>query len=80
MRDAVDATGVDKQPVRQYNKWAYVFFIVFVIVGSFVILNLFISVMIDNFYALKKQQVQITLSAHWKTKSTDPLIYPLLKT
>lgn len=56
MKNAIDATEVDKQPINQYNLYSYIYFIIFVVIGSFVLLNLFISVMIDHFYAIKKQQ------------------------
>ena len=46
---------MDKQPEHENNFIAYFYFVVFIIVGSFFILNLFISVIIDNFYRLKKQ-------------------------
>ncbi|XP_057305572.1 sodium channel protein 1 brain-like isoform X3 [Hydractinia symbiolongicarpus] len=55
MRDAVDATKIDEQPVRENNFVAYFYFVIFIIIGAFFILNLFISVIIDNFYRLKKQ-------------------------
>ncbi|KAJ7365280.1 hypothetical protein OS493_005380 [Desmophyllum pertusum] len=46
---------VDQQPVRENNMAAYMFFIVFIISGSFFVLNLFIGVIIDNFNHLKQQ-------------------------
>lgn len=55
MADAVDATGVDLQPQREANLWAYVYFVIFIVCGSFFTLNLFIGVIIDNFNMLKKK-------------------------
>ena len=46
---------VDEQPIEGNNFAAYFYFVIFIIVGAFFILNLFISVIIDNFYRLKKQ-------------------------
>ena len=46
---------VDHQPVKENNMAAYIFFIVFIISGSFFVLNLFIGVIIDNFNQLKQQ-------------------------
>jgi hypothetical protein len=57
----VDAVGVDLQPQRDFNLWAYFFFISFIIFGSFFTLNLFVGVIIDNFNALKKQVILITI-------------------
>ena len=52
---------VDQQPVKENNVAAYLFFIVFIISGSFFVLNLFIGVIIDNFNQLKQQVNNLTL-------------------
>ena len=55
MEDAVDARGVDLQPAREANLYAYIYFVIFIVCGSFFTLNLFIGVIIDNFNMLKKK-------------------------
>lgn len=55
MEDAVDARGVDLQPQREANIYAYIYFVIFIVCGSFFTLNLFIGVIIDNFNMLKKK-------------------------
>ncbi|XP_048586351.1 sodium channel protein 1 brain isoform X2 [Nematostella vectensis] len=55
MEDAVDATKIDEQPIEENNVSAYLFFVVFIILGTFFTLNLFIGVIIDNFNQLKQQ-------------------------
>ncbi|GJQ76730.1 hypothetical protein Trydic_g15575 [Trypoxylus dichotomus] len=55
MADAVDARGVDLQPKREANLYAYIYFVIFIVCGSFFTLNLFIGVIIDNFNMLKKK-------------------------
>lgn len=55
MADAVDARGVDLQPAREANLYAYIYFVIFIVCGSFFTLNLFIGVIIDNFNMLKKR-------------------------
>jgi len=55
MADAVDARGVNLQPQREANLYAYLYFVVFIVCGSFFTLNLFIGVIIDNFNMLKKK-------------------------
>ncbi|BES91366.1 Sodium channel [Nesidiocoris tenuis] len=55
MADAVDATGVDEQPQYEANLYAYIYFVIFIVCGSFFTLNLFIGVIIDNFNMLKKR-------------------------
>lgn len=55
MDDAVDSTGVDQQPRFEASFIAYLFFLVFIFVGSFFTLNLLVGVIIDNFNRLKKE-------------------------
>ncbi|XP_044746534.1 sodium channel protein 60E-like isoform X2 [Coccinella septempunctata] len=55
MADAVDSRGVNLQPQREANLYAYIYFVIFIVCGSFFTLNLFIGVIIDNFNMLKKK-------------------------
>lgn len=55
MDDAVDSTNINEQPKFENTKTAYVFFLVFIFVGSFFTLNLLVGVIIDNFNRLKKE-------------------------
>nr|CUU99001.1 hypothetical transcript [Hymenolepis microstoma] len=55
MADAVDITDYDQQPVYNNATSYYLFFILFIIVGSFFTLNLFIGVIIQNFNMQKKK-------------------------
>ncbi|RDD37340.1 Sodium channel protein 60E [Trichoplax sp. H2] len=55
MGDAVDAREIDQQPIPLNNKSAYIYFVAFIIIGSFFSLNLIVSVIIDCFYALKQK-------------------------
>lgn len=55
MRDAVDSQEIDEQPKSNNRFASYLYFVIFIIVGSFFTLNLFIGVIIDNFNRLKKQ-------------------------
>ncbi|CAG5115374.1 unnamed protein product, partial [Candidula unifasciata] len=52
---AVDATEVDMQPKYEASIYSYMYFVVFIIFGSFFSMNLFIGVIIDNFNVLKKK-------------------------
>mmetsp|Transcript_58372 Transcript_58372/g.186072 ORF Transcript_58372/g.186072 Transcript_58372/m.186072 type:complete len:1616 (+) Transcript_58372:485-5332(+) len=56
MYDGVDAVGVDAQPVRDADPFMCVFFVVFIIVGSFFVMNLFVGVTIDKFNEMKEKQ------------------------
>ena len=46
---------VDEQPKREVNIYMYLYFVFFIIFGSFFTLNLFIGVIIDNFNEQKKK-------------------------
>lgn len=46
---------VEEQPVREINLYMYLYFVVFIIFGSFFTLNLFIGVIIDNFNQQKRK-------------------------
>ncbi|XP_077128918.1 sodium channel protein type 2 subunit alpha-like [Ranitomeya variabilis] len=55
MYAAVDAREKDLQPKYEYNNYMYLYFVVFIIFGSFFTLNLFIGVIIDNFNQQKRK-------------------------
>ena len=59
MADAIDAREVDLQPSDEAQFANYIFFVIFIIVGSFFTLNLFIGVIIDNFNMLKKKVTRL---------------------
>ena len=53
MSDGVDARGIDKQPRYNNNKWAILYFVIFVILGTFFLINLFTAVITDQFSKIK---------------------------
>uniref|UniRef100_A0A8C0VUK3 Sodium channel protein type 2 subunit alpha-like n=1 Tax=Cyanistes caeruleus TaxID=156563 RepID=A0A8C0VUK3_CYACU len=55
MYAAVDSTQVSHQPKYEDNLYMYIYFVAFIIFGSFFTLNLFIGVIIDNFNQQKKK-------------------------
>ncbi|XP_033371983.1 sodium channel protein type 2 subunit alpha-like [Parus major] len=55
MYAAVDSTQVGHQPKYEDNLYMYIYFVAFIIFGSFFTLNLFIGVIIDNFNQQKKK-------------------------
>lgn len=46
---------VEDQPLYEDNLYMYIYFVIFIIFGSFFTLNLFIGVIIDNFNQQKKK-------------------------
>uniref|UniRef100_A0A673Y4L5 Sodium channel protein n=1 Tax=Salmo trutta TaxID=8032 RepID=A0A673Y4L5_SALTR len=55
MYGAVDSRFVEDQPIYEDNVYMYIYFVIFIIFGSFFTLNLFIGVIIDNFNQQKKK-------------------------
>ncbi|TKC52700.1 hypothetical protein EI555_004560, partial [Monodon monoceros] len=55
MYAAVDSRKPDEQPKYEDNIYMYIYFVIFIIFGSFFTLNLFIGVIIDNFNQQKKK-------------------------
>lgn len=51
----VPPSKVEDQPDYEVNIYMYIYFVVFIIFGSFFTLNLFIGVIIDNFNQQKKK-------------------------
>ena len=52
MYNGIDAVGVDRQPRRDHNIAVAIFFVTFIIIGAFFVLNLFVSVTIDKVRSL----------------------------
>uniref|UniRef100_A0A673KEM1 Sodium channel protein n=1 Tax=Sinocyclocheilus rhinocerous TaxID=307959 RepID=A0A673KEM1_9TELE len=55
MHAAVDSRNVHDQPEYEVNLYMYLYFVIFIILGAFFTLNLFIGVIIDNFNQQKKK-------------------------
>uniref|UniRef100_I3LYG8 Sodium channel protein n=1 Tax=Ictidomys tridecemlineatus TaxID=43179 RepID=I3LYG8_ICTTR len=55
MYAAVDSRNVELQPKYEESLYMYLYFVIFIIFGSFFTLNLFIGVIIDNFNQQKKK-------------------------
>ncbi|NWV25633.1 SCN5A protein, partial [Origma solitaria] len=55
MYAAVDSKEKEDQPERENSLYMYLYFVTFIIFGSFFTLNLFVGVIIDNFNQQKKK-------------------------
>ncbi|KAF7248359.1 Sodium channel protein type 1 subunit alpha [Varanus komodoensis] len=67
MYAAIDSRNILDQPNYEDNLYMYLYFVIFIIFGSFFTLNLFIGVIIDNFNQQKKK-----ISINMYTKSLQP--------
>ena len=46
---------MDEQPEDESYLGAYIYFVIFIVLGAFFVLNLFVGVIIDNFNSLKRR-------------------------
>uniref|UniRef100_A0A8C5BEQ8 Sodium channel protein n=1 Tax=Gadus morhua TaxID=8049 RepID=A0A8C5BEQ8_GADMO len=65
MYGAVDSREVEQQPAYEANLYMYIYFVIFIIFGSFFTLNLFIGVIIDNFNQ-QKSKINIFMTEEQK--------------
>lgn len=65
---------MEEQPIREINLYMYLYFVVFIIFGSFFTLNLFIGVIIDNFNQ-QKRKMSIDNADLWTSFSIQSDFY-----
>ncbi|XP_069779389.1 voltage-dependent T-type calcium channel subunit alpha-1G [Narcine bancroftii] len=56
MYDGLDAVGVDQQPIMNHNPWMLLYFISFLLIVAFFVLNMFVGVVVENFHKCRKHQ------------------------
>ncbi|XP_067317616.1 voltage-dependent T-type calcium channel subunit alpha-1H-like isoform X2 [Anolis sagrei] len=56
MYDGLDAVGVDQQPSQNHNPWMLLYFISFLLIVSFFVLNMFVGVVVENFHKCRQHQ------------------------
>ncbi|XP_050308824.1 voltage-dependent T-type calcium channel subunit alpha-1G-like isoform X2 [Anthonomus grandis grandis] len=56
MYTGLDAVGVDKQPITNYNEWRLLYFISFILLVGFFVLNMFVGVVVENFHRCREEQ------------------------
>ena len=56
MYSGIDAVGVDKQPIENHNEYMVSYFISFLILVGFFILNMFVGIVVDNFQQCHEEQ------------------------
>lgn len=55
MNDAIDTVAIGDQPFRENNLYLYLYFVFFIVFGSFFTLNLLVGVIIDKFNEQKNK-------------------------
>jgi len=57
MHNAMDAPSeIGEQPTQNHRWWAAVYFVIFIIIGSFLVMNLFVGAVVDTFNEVKNEQ------------------------
>ncbi|KAM3624228.1 uncharacterized protein V6R79_020802 [Siganus canaliculatus] len=56
MYHGLDAVGIDQQPVTNNNPWMLLYFISFLLIVSFFVLNMFVGVVVENFHKCRQHQ------------------------
>uniref|UniRef100_A0A8B9WQL0 Voltage-dependent T-type calcium channel subunit alpha n=1 Tax=Bos mutus grunniens TaxID=30521 RepID=A0A8B9WQL0_BOSMU len=56
MYNGLDAVAVDQQPVPNHNPWMLLYFISFLLIVSFFVLNMFVGVVVENFHKCRQHQ------------------------
>ena len=55
MYDSIDSNGIDKQPIKDNNPYYILLYFCLVVLCNFIVMNLFVSVVVDNFMAIKDE-------------------------
>lgn len=56
MYTGLDAVGVDQQPIVNHNEWRLLYFIAFILLVGFFVLNMFVGVVVENFHRCREEQ------------------------
>ncbi|XP_035254563.1 voltage-dependent T-type calcium channel subunit alpha-1I-like [Anguilla anguilla] len=56
MYHGLDAVGIDQQPITNNNPWMLLYFISFLLIVSFFVLNMFVGVVVENFHKCRQHQ------------------------
>ncbi|XP_048014904.1 voltage-dependent T-type calcium channel subunit alpha-1I-like isoform X2 [Megalobrama amblycephala] len=56
MDHGLDAVAVDQQPITNNNPWMLLYFISFLLIVNFFMLNMFIGIVVENFYKCQLDQ------------------------
>ncbi|KAH9365365.1 hypothetical protein HPB48_015031 [Haemaphysalis longicornis] len=56
MYSGLDAVGEGIQPIENYNEWRLLYFISFLLLVAFFVLNMFVGVVVENFHRCREEQ------------------------
>jgi hypothetical protein len=55
MYSGVDAVGPDQQPQRDFAKWNVLYFVAFLLLAGFVVLNMLVGIVVENFHKCRNE-------------------------
>ena len=55
MYSGVDAVDVDEQPIRDNSKWNVLYFVAFLLLAGFVVLNMLVGIVVENFHKCRNE-------------------------
>lgn len=56
MYNGLDAVGEDLQPIINHSEWRLLYFISFILLVGFFVLNMFVGVVVENFHRCREEQ------------------------
>ena len=84
-RNGVDCVSPGMQPIRDYNPWAYIYFVSFLLVVCFFALNMFVGVVVNNYQTMQREVMaqknasgQMSEPFNRKSSKADETSFPRL--
>ncbi len=76
MYNGIDAVGVDLQPIKNHNEYMAFFFLIYLLVVGFFVVNMFVGVIIDNFHKCCEAQAvsEAVLNAEKNAKKKEKML------
>jgi voltage-dependent calcium channel T type alpha-1G len=68
MYSGIDAVGIDKQPIENYNEWMIIYFITFLLFAGFFLFNTFVGVVIENFHKCRAYQISEEIALNFANR------------
>jgi len=80
MYNAMDVPDyLGQQPVKNSSPWYAVYFVIFIVIGAFLILNLFVGAVVDTFTLVKNEQNRIATMTPAQAEFVSSLRLMMLK-
>ncbi|CAK8686115.1 unnamed protein product [Clavelina lepadiformis] len=76
MYSGIDAVGVDMQPVKNNCVWLIIYFISFLLIVGFFVINMFVGVVVENFHRCREEHElqEIARKAELRRKKEERLL------